>query len=1818
MRFDYLKVFIFACCLLTALPIQARAQTFDSPIPERRLLVERDTDFYGDDLRSLFDTTFEACQQACLTDPNCQAFTFNSRSNSCFAKRAVTKREPYTGAISAIVVKTPTATLETAKLRSAQLDFMRPEDLVAARKEAEAIAMRHFTSGWSPQALISGMEEARVAGDHNAALKWSGSYTAMTDAPDGWLAYAESALQAKINDRNRQNELRQRAIPAAVNAYLRAATPQMQAEALLVLARALEDSKREREILPALRLADRTAPSGAVSTALNEAISLYGFQIVDHRVDSDPARPRICAIFNEPLARGMDFEPYVQLPETGFSVEAEDRELCVEGVQHGARYQLTFRAGTPAESGEGLIKDVDLNVYVRDRSPSVRFPGRAYVLARTPDAALPIVTVNLDEVELALHRVDDRNLMQMIQQNMFGEQLSPWETDRLEGKMAEEIWRGTGEVDRALNQDVTTLLPMAEAIGDQPAGLYALQASVAGMDSYDAPTATQWFVISDLGLASMSGADGLHLFVRSLGTADPLEGIDVSLISRSNRVLASVATDADGHAAFELGLVNGRGGSAPALVLARKGEEDLGFLSLSDPEFDLSDRGVEGRQAAGPVDLFLATDRGAYRAGETIHATVLARDGKAQAIAGLPVTAILSRPDGVEYSRHVTDGGTAGGHVVSMPLGGTVPRGTWKIALHTDPDAPALSTRELLVEDFLPERIDFKMVLPEGALDSTSKPPLAVNAQYLFGASGSDLPVEGEVRLSATDMIEGFPGYSFGRYDDPFEPHMAALEATRTGANGVAILRVAFPDIPETTRPLEAQVSVRVSEGSGRPVERQMTRPVAPTGPLIGLRPLFDGVVGEGSEAGFEVIGIGADLSAMPMRVSWKLNRIETRYQWYSAYGSWNWEPMTRRSRVASGEASLEGAPLQISAPVDWGQYELVVERVDGSYAAAAYAFDAGWYAPAEALSTPDLLDVSLDREAYRAGDAARLRVVPRHAGKALITVASNRLIDMKTVELPAGESLIELPVTDDWGAGAYVTATLIRPMNAPTEGHAPARALGLAHASVDPGAARLSASFEVPEKAEPREALEVVLRVEGMTEGETAFATIAAVDQGILNLTGHLPPDAPGYYFGQRKLGVGMRDIYGRLIDGQSGNRGSLRSGGDAEAQMRMQAPPPTEELVAYFSGLLTVGPDGTARTSFDMPSFNGQVKLMAVVWSNSGVGKADADVLVRDPAVLTASLPRIMAPGDSTEMRLELVHAEGPVGAFGIEAMAEGVTLDASAIPAALELGEGEKTVLSVPVMATETGLAEIVLAVTTPGGKRLEKTLKLPVQVNDPETATTTRFPLAAGASFTLSRDVFTGMRPGTGSATLALGPLGRLDAPGLLSALDRYPYGCTEQVTSQALPLLYFDQLASAMGMEENATIPERIGQAIDIVLSRQTSSGGFGLWNAYDSDMWLDAYVSDFLSRARAQGHSVPDLAFRQAMDNLRNELNYAGDFQTGGEDVAYALLVLAREGAAPIGDLRYYADVKGDDFGSPLATAQIGSALAMYGDQPRADAMFRRAAAQLLPKLSDEQEAIWRADYGTNLRDSAAVLTLAVEAGSEAFDRNVLVDRLADTDRSRSTQESVWSLLAAHALVETSAGDFLIDGDPVDGPLVRVMEDETSAVPIIVTNTGAQEAQLTLTTFGVPLQPESRNGNGYSIDRAYYTMEGEPADPGLVQQGTRLVAVLTVKPFQQSEARLMVNDPLPAGFEIDNPSLVRSGDIRGLDWLQTAEARNTEFRQERFLAAVDWRSDKPLRLAYILRAVSPGSYHHPAASVEDMYRPQFRARGEEGRVTVTE
>lgn len=1797
-----MRCIVFLVAVLA--PLLAHAQA----VPDHRFLYSRDVDFYGADLGKLFDTSQAACERACAAQSACVAFTYNIRSKACFPKSELTERQPYEGAMSAVKTATPEAVKALAMARAADLSFLTENDVSAARTLTQTNTSRFTVGGRTVQDVEAALEAALAKQNILRAESWAATAAALSDDARHWAVLAELGLRdnkaLRSADRRR---LTRQALGAAVNAYLRSDGVPQRVNALGLVARALEANRRGRDMIDALRLAISLQPRDDLNDALERAIGKYGFRITEHRVDNDAAAPRICAEFSEPLVKaGVDYEPFVHTGDPALTVEPDGRQLCIDGVSHGARYDVTFRQGLPAASGEVLSKQVRLRLYVRDRTPSVRFAGRAFVVPRSANAGIPVETVNATTLDLTLRRVSDRNLLRSFQNSYFGVPLTARRDREFAAEIAENIWHGTADVQETINVDMTTRLPLGDILKDQPAGIYTLRARIPGAADRDDPIATQWFILTDIGMSTLKGTDGLHVSVRSLADASALEGIEVSLISLANAVLARATSDADGFAQFDAGLVRGTGASQPALLVARAGTEDIAFLPLSDPAFDLSDRGVEGRPPAPPIDTFLATDRGAYRVGDSVYATVLTRNAQAEAIFDVPVTAVLTRPNGVEYSRTFSDNSAGGGRVFALKLGVDAPRGAWRLDVIADPSQGPLASQTLLVEDFVPDRIDVELTLPEGPISPKAPPQLSVSAKYLFGAPGANMSVEGTVRLRSKQRLEAYPNFLFGRHDARTSTRSRYIDPARTDANGQAAIALKLPEGDLASGPLDAAVTVRVSEGSGRPVEREISRSIAPQAPLIGIRPEFTGTLPEASEAKFGLIAVGAE--ALPVR--WTVNRIEERYQWYQTYGDWRWEPLTRRIRVARGEATLGAVPVPLSVNTEWGRYELVVERLGTPYVASSVGFSAGWYGGGEASGTPDRLALSLNAETFATGDTARLRIDAPDAGVALVSVLSNRVIERRAVVVSAGENLIDLDVTPDWGAGAYVMASVIRPMNV-AAGQNPARSLGIVHAAVSPGVKKLGVEIDAPSVVGGQKGTFLAtVRVAGIKEGESAYVSLAAVDQGILNLTGHLPPNPKGHYFGQRRLGVEVRDVYGRLIDGLNGALGSVRSGGDAGSTAQLQAPPPTEQLMSFFAGPVEVGPDGTARIEVAKPGFNGAIRLMAVAWTKTAVGNADTETLARDPVVLTASLPRVLAPGDQSRLLLEFVHAEGPAGEISVDISAN-PAVQIERAPANLLLTENGSNRIELALSSEQVGDHEIKVVLQTPGGSILVKTLVLPVRVNDPEIAVTRQFSLAPGEVFTFDPEVLNGLRPQTASATLSAGPLARFDMPGLLRRLDRYPYGCTEQVTSAALPLLYLSEVAQDAGIGMASELPARIDGAIERVLARQASNGAFGLWRAGSGNVWLDAYVTDFLTRAKAKGHAVPARAMAQALDNLRNRIAYAPDFDEGGEDIAYALWVLARQGAASMGDLRYYADTKEDAFATPMAAAQLGAALAAYGDPLRADRMFARAASLL---EADHNRADYRADFGTALRDVAAVLKLSAEAGSRAIDQSALAARIGGSWRL-STQEAAQVLLAAHAL-GTQPGDsgLRVDGALPKGAVVkRLSSGQTQST--LIENVGTAPQQITLTSFGVPSVAAPAGGYGYTLTRRYFTMEGTEVS-GPVQQGTRLVAVLEVTPFEEIGARLVVDDPLPGGFEIDNPNLLRAGDVAALDWLKPAATEHSEFRSDRFIAAVDHRGAQPFRLAYIVRAVTPGSYHHPAALVEDMYRAEYRAVTATGRIEI--
>ncbi|MGH6824405.1 MG2 domain-containing protein [Methyloceanibacter sp.] len=1652
----------------------------------------------------------------------------------------------------------------------------------------------------------------------------------VTVAPNdaaAWRRLADLWLKIPTTDEDDGTTRYERATTASYIAYQRSSTAAEEANSLIMLATAYGKRSEWRPALNALRLALKLDETQELKTTYDSLREKYGFRVANFSVDSDAASPRACFQFTEALPKRTDFSPFVAVAgQDKPALSVDDQQLCVEGLKHGESYSITLRQGLPSTVDENLLKTADFNIYVRDRSPFVRLAGKAYVLPKTGQQGIPLVSVNTDTIKVTIYRIGDRNLIDQVLGDDFERNLAGYTLNDIAEQKGEKVWTGEMKAEKELNTEVTTNFPVNEAVPALDPGVYVLAAEPASVqsDEYN-ERATQWFIVSDLGLTAYSGSDGVHAFVNSLATTAPVVGVELRLIARNNEVLATKTTDQNGRVAFEPGLSRGEGGLAPALLVASLASGDYAFLSLKASPFDLTDRGVAGRDAPTGLDAYVFTERGVYRTGETVHVTALLRNPVNVAVPDVPLTLVVTRSDGVEYRRNVVPDQGIGGRALDVPIISSAPTGTWRVAAFADPKQPAIGEATFLVEDYVPDRLEFDLTTTATSISPASPAKISVDGRFLYGAPASGLTLDGEVNIAKVTELPGFAGYVFGLDDksdadqDDESDTIPLADLPETDSAGKATFTATLDKVPASTRPLQAEIVVRMAEAGGRAIERKLTLPITPSAPMIGVKPLFTGkALGDSDTASFDVVMVAPDGKPMAKTgLHWQLLRVDSKYQWYRSEGYWQFEAVKVTRRIADGTIDVTpDKPGRIAVPVTWGRYRLELTTADPQGPETTFGFDSGWYAEASA-DTPDLLEIALDKPEYRPGDSMTVAVTARTAGEVTLAVIGDKLLSTTTAHVEPGTAKLPLSVGADWGTGAYVLATLRRPLDVEAK-RMPGRAIGVAWFAIDKAAHTLGVSMDLPDRIRPETALRVPIKLAGLTPGDEARIVVSAVDVGILNLTNYKAPAPEDYFLGQRKLSAEVRDLYGQLIDGMQGTKGQIRTGGDS-GEAELQGSPPTQAPLALYSGIVTVGADGTAETSFDIPAFAGTVRVMAVAWSKDKVGHASADVIVRDPVVVTATLPRFLLLGDKSTIRLDLDNVEGESGNYQVAVTGDG-PLALSQANKTISLDAKKRAGLSLPVEAKGVGAGTVTVNVTGPGDFAAERRYALDVKPSAQILARRTVKPLEPGQTLTLNRELFAALDSGTGKLALSVTPSAALDVAGLLQALDRYPLGCTEQIVSRALPLLYANELSVNLHLAVDTGLDQRIADAIETVLARQGSEGAFGLWSAGGDDAWLDAYVTDFLTRARARGFSVPDEAFKLAIERLRNYVSTAPEPATdGGLALAYALYVLARNGVAPVGDVRYLADAKINDLKTATAKAEIGAALAMLGDRIRAEKVFDIALNSLAKEPKIE---IGRTDYGSPLRDAAVLVTLAAEGDAA---KPILVNATERVDAARnlvqrtSTQEDAWLVLAARALGKQNVSLNVEEAEQVGPYYATYNQADIEQSDVTVTNTGDTPVDTVVTVSGSPTSPEPAADHGFKIERSFHTLGGADAEVTHAKQNQRFVVLLKITDAQPQFARVALIDYLPAGFEIDNPRLVSSGDTGTLDWIEDAGTPvHTEFRDDRFTAAFDRTNSDPavFTVAYVVRAVSPGDYVLPQAEVEDMYRPDRFGRTGTGKVGV--
>nr|WP_235186194.1 alpha-2-macroglobulin [Lysobacter antibioticus] len=1607
--------------------------------------------------------------------------------------------------------------------------------------------------------------------------------------------------------------------------------------------------------------------SGQLPEITGEAIqakrdAIKGFALVAAYPDQKGSDELAIALeFSQPLVGTQSFDELLAVADkNGAAVQGSwvldegGKILRFPHVEAGKDYVVTIKAGLTAAAGDRIGQQISKPVHTGPLDPVVGFASQGSVLPARDSRGLPVVSINVPEVDVEFLRVKEKELPKFFSEYQRGGRRGSWDLERdwddkkPLSKLAEPVYVNRFVLGGKPNERVLTYLPLQDIKELQEPGLYFAVMKRAGQFKDEFETA--FFTVSDLGLHARAYKDKLFVHVASLEAGEAVSGVELKVLNAEGEPVLKGETDSNGNAMLGYKLDAGH------VLIAQRGS-DVSMLPFNQPALDLSEFAVAGREQAW-FDVFAWSGRDLYRPGETVRLSALLRDqdGKPVDSKGKALQPLFLRyvqPDGKTFleTRLQPDAQGYVRHAQLIPADAAT--GRWRVEFRTDPSSKeAVQGMTLRIEEFLPERLKLELDAP-AVLKPGLPFKLGVDAAYLYGAPAAGNRFTAKLAVMIEQHpLEQLPGYFFGDPTITLPKEAKDVVDTSLGADGKLQQDIALPDEAKPVSTIAAIVTGSVYETGGRSVNRSLKRVLWPADALVGVRPLFDDKDGTDadSNAGFEIARVGSDGKPRPatgLRVT--LIREHRDYHWnYGDEGGWDYDFTRRYEDIEVRNVDVGAAPVKLNFPVKWGEYRVDVYD-PATKLTTRYPFRAGWSWDDQNRgldARPDKVKLALDKTAYKAGDTLEVTLTPPHAGPGLLMVESDRMLYVQSIDAKAG-SKFKIPVTADWERhDVYVTALVFRGGSAPSK-ITPARAVGVAHVKMDRRERKVAVGLNVPKLMRPEQDLPVIVSAPQLA-GKEAYMTVSAVDLGIINITRFPVPDAAAHFFAQRRLGVDGYDVYGRVIESYEGETAKIRFGGDMALQALPQARRPTARVqtVDLFAGPVKLDAQGIARIKLAVPDFNGTLRVSALVYAGGSYGNRDAETVVRAPVLAEASTPRVLAPGDKSNVTLDVQNFTGKPGEF--EVRVEGIgPLGLSDGQHKLSLGVEAKRTLTFPIVAREGYTTAQVRVRVDGNGYKVDRRYDVPVRPAWPSVLRSRTRVLDELGTVQLGADFADGLMPDSVNARMVISALPPIPFASALQGALEYPYGCAEQTTSKGYAALELDDATAKMLGAKGLDAKQRRARmegAFGRLAAMQIGSGHFSMWGDGDYvNPAITPYVVEFLLDARDGGFAVPEAMLQKALKVLNEDL-LSGNASFYGYDrrehlkfayQAHAGYVLARVNRAPLGTLRalYDNDRKQSLTGLPLV--HLGLALSLQGDKGRGAKAVKEGFAR---DPADRPEYL--GDYGSRLRDDALMIALVHEhklSKPEYEARVVGMGRELDARRNSgwlwlSTQEQVALARLGKALMADQSkqisgrwtvGDSASDADPAK-LIGRVFDYAALARGVSFSPSGQPPLYASMEIAGVPRTAPAADSSMIEVGRKYYTTEGKEWSGGGLVEGEALIVQVTIK-ARRAMPDALLTDLLPAGLEIENFNLGDAKQWAGVvvDGIEiserssAAEVRHEEFRDDRYIAALKLEQNQTARVFYLVRAVTPGTYTVPPSLVEDMYRPDLRGVGRASPASLT-
>ncbi|MBX6364733.1 MAG: Ig-like domain-containing protein [Gemmatimonadetes bacterium] len=1546
--------------------------------------------------------------------------------------------------------------------------------------------------------------------------------------------------------------------------------------------------------------------------------------------------------------------------------------------------------------------------------PAVVYPFGKMVVERNGFGTLAVQHVNVDTL-LVTYATVPRRLEAAFLADAWGGWRALWDTIAPGAtRLAVPV---RGEPDRARVTGVKV----------RPAGaagtLVAVRVAAPRKASQaDAGSPIALVQVTDLAVHARVGKDQGAVWVTGVSDGRPRAGASVTLFDRSGRVRARGRTDASGVAVL--------GGFAPDSAAAQDAscpecEDDVGsggfvgyvaatlgddraVVGISEWDPDLSPWRFGADRAWGvdawPVAGAIFTERGIYRPGETVYAKAIVRTGPLGSLVPPPASdsirlVFADRERGNLLQRTVAPNrfGTAD---ASLRLPAEAPLGTYAVRVEVRRDGRwrPVATTTYQVAEYRPPEFLVDMSTPDTVRYAGDTLRAALSARYLFGAPMGRAPVQWTVRqeeLSPWGLsLPGLDGWEIGGagwWGDEGSgsrepaPRVVATGTDTLDAAGRRELRFALP-VPPTGAAMRTTMVATVVDANRQTVSASVSVVSHAASFYIAAKPSGEAWFWKaGTPVSIQVLAArpdGGRVAGVPVT-----GRV-VRHEWHrvrryrNGYGSdvGEWVADT----VATCALTTAAEPRTCTfTPKEGGAYTVELTAPDPKGRTATTAFTRwvtgpGWV-PWEDGSQFKI-ELIADKPRYTVGDTATVLIAAPFTGvEAWVTVERERILEQRRIRIGAGSTALKFPITEAFVPNAYVSVMLVRGRSAPPgpvdDPGRPTLRVGYVELRVTPEPKRLNVAVR-PLQAEyrPGDSARVAVQVtNGHGGGERAEVTLWAVDEGVLALTGYRTPDPLDLIYARRGLGVRLASnlvsVAPQIPEGEKGRREPGGGGGrDATGVLRSQFRP-----TAFFLASVETDENGRATAAAKLPDNVTTFRIMAVaVTTGDRYGSGESSLLATRPLVARPALPRFLRAGDEFVAGVVVNRRLGGTPKVRVAADVTGVALAGPKTrTATLEPGRGVE--VRFPFRGVAGDSARFRFDARAEGEADAVQ-VKLPIRPGYHPVTHTLAGALHDTATVELSLPA--DIDPKRSRLELSLGesPLALLE--GYRRHLEVYPYGCTEQVASQALPLiaLYRAQqtLPGAPPLLEGDPRAE-IAKAVRVLARRQRADGGIGYWSETDwTTPWLSAYAGRVLLEARAAGVPVSDDVLARLADYLAQALHRE-------PEVRFAVASWYADPAVPLADR-----VLAADFLSRLGRADVpaenellahAAQLAWEDRLALAEMLARRrqtAAARALvtSTLADVRvegrKAVLPARaarsfyFPSQARPAARAVTALLAADPTNRLLGPLVETLVDQGRVQAlapwnTQDYGMAVLALAQLARAGAvggerpvrvrqgGRTVLEAKPaggvgqagvaLDGLLGPASGERRPLRLRLETTPGELPVFYYLTVREVPRAAATTpRDEGIAVERWYERLsDGKPtveiAEGELVRVRLR-VTVPAERHF------VVLDDALPAGLEpVDlslrtvSPFLIDDAAadqelVSGSWYYGSWDAGvwspfdHKEIRDERvvYSATVLWPGT--YTATYLARGTTAGRFVTPPAHAEEMYNPGVHGRNGGSTFTV--